>query len=545
MLSSSVFNEFALLMSLSAVVGYVAVKLRQPLILSFIIVGIIAGPSVLGWITVHNELEVLASFGVTLLLFIVGLKLDLELIRTYGMVAVVAGLGQIAVTTLAGGLLGVALGIPLTEAFYIAFALTFSSTIIIIKMLSDKMEIDSLYGRIAVGILIIQDLVVVVAIIVLSSLSKQAGLDGGVETHIVALLLKGAAFLAGVFLLSRYVFPIVLEHVASSRELLILFAIAWAALLAMGGDMMGFGKEVGGFLAGVSLASSHYRESIAARLDALRNLLLLFFFLNLGASLQFADVNSSLFAILVFSLFVLIAKPLIVMALMSVLRFRKRTGFLAGVTMGQVSEFSLILAGLGVTLGYIDTHLAALITFVGVITIALSTYVMNQDNYLYGLLSPLLSVFETKTVLQDEKLPLELKSVDVIVYGYGRHGEHIAKVLEMQGLTILGVDFDPYRVKEWRSRKRLVRYGDAEDIEFVKSLPLADVKMIVSTLSAIEVNRVLVSSLREVDYAGKIALSAYHEQDISMLRKMKPDLLLIPYADASQQAAERILAELS
>jgi Kef-type K+ transport system membrane component KefB len=545
MLASSIFNEFALLMSLSAVVGYVAVKLRQPLILSFILVGIIAGPSVLGWITAHNELEVLASFGVTLLLFIVGLKLDIALIQTYGMVAVVAGLGQIALTTLAGGLLGVALGIPLAQAFYVAFALTFSSTIIIIKILTDKMEIDSLYGRIAIGILIIQDLVVVIAIIALSSLSQRVGLEGNVEIHVISLLLKGAGFLAGIVLLSRYVFPVVLEHVASSRELLILFAIAWAALLAVGGDMMGFGKEIGGFLAGVSLASSHYREAIAARLEALRNLLLLFFFLNLGASLQFSGVGSSLLAIFVFSLFVLLAKPLIVIALMGALRFRKRTGFLAGVTMGQVSEFSLILAGLGITLGYIDSQLASLITFVGVITIAISTYVMNQDNYLYELLSPFLSVFEAKTVLQDEKLPLETHLIDVIVYGYGRHGEYIAKVLEKQGLIILGIDFDPYRVKEWQSRKRLVRYGDAEDIEFVKSLPLAAVKMMVSTLPMIEANRVLVSSLREAGYTGKIALSAHHEHDIGMLRKMKPDMLLIPYADAAQQAAERILAALS
>jgi Trk K+ transport system NAD-binding subunit len=160
-------------------------------------------------------------------------------------------------------------------------------------------------------------------------------------------------------------------------------------------------------------------------------------------------------------------------------------------------------------------------------------------------LSPFLGLLETGTASQDEKIPIEAYSVDVIVYGYGRHGEHIAKMLEKQGLSVLGIDFDPYRVKEWRSRHRVVRYGDAEDIEFVKSLPLVNVKMIVSTLPSIEVNRVLVSSLREVAYAGKIALSAFHDPDIGILKKMKPDLLLIPYADAAQQAAERILAELA
>lgn len=542
-MTGSIFNEFTLLLSLSALMGYAALKLRQPLILSFIVVGIIAGPSALGWITAHSELEVLASFGVTLLLFIVGLKLDMELIRSYGKVAFIAGLGQIAFTTIAGGLLGLSLGIPLAQSLFIAFALTFSSTIIIIKVLSDKFEIDSLYGRIALGVLIVQDIVVVIAIIVLSSLSMQTDMQQSLSGQLFWLLVKGAGFLGVIALITRYALEDIVDHLAKSRELLILFAIAWAALLAMAGDLLGFGKEIGGFLAGLSLGSTFYRDAIASRLETLRNLLLLFFFLNLGASLQLAEMQSGWPAVLVFSLFVLLIKPLIVMLMMGRLRFRARTGFLTGITMGQVSEFSLILASLGVTLGYIDMHYASLITFVGVVTITLSTYMMKYDNVLYEWLAPHQKIFERETNRLEDAAPINLnQTIDTIVYGFGRHGEYVAKVLEDNGMHVLGIDFDPYRVKHCRQRKRQVRYGDAEDSEFVKSLPLDKVKLVVSTFPHIEANRTLVSSLREAGYQGKIALSVFHEHDIALFKKLKPDLLLIPYQDAAQQAAERILA---
>lgn len=537
------FAQVSVLMFLSVMLGYLAIRIRQPLILSFIIVGIIAGSSGLGWITDLNQIEVLASFGVTLLLFIVGLKMDLDLVRSFGKVAIVLGFGQIVFTTLLGYAFCLLLGMSGSVSIFVAIALTFSSTIIIIKLLSDSYEIDSLYGRMSVGILLVQDLVVVIAIIVLSSLHLDALSYSQLITEIATLSLKGVGFLAIVGLLMRYVIPGVLDNLARSRELLILFAFSWAIIFAVVSDALGFGKEVGGFLAGVSLASSHFRQSITSRLEPVRDLLLLFFFLNLGATFHFDAVGHYWLAALVLSAFILIGKPLIVLGLMTAMRFRVRTGFMSGITMGQLSEFSLIMAALGAQSGYIDEHVLALITLVAIITIGFSTYMMAYASKIYDVLKPLLGRFESQVDCREDKLSADEKpAYDIIIYGYGRHGEQLAKILQTFGFRILVIDFDPRKVKQSGQGNIHLRYGDAEDVGFIKSLPLTQVKWVVSTIPHRDASKTLTLALREMHYQGKIALTAHYEAEVHALEKLGVDMVIVPYREAAVAAADRLAA---
>lgn len=541
---SQIFNEFAMLLVLSVVVGMITSRLRQPLLLSYLLVGVIAGPSMLGWISSSNELEILASFGVTLLLFIVGLKLDLNQIKVFGRIVLIIGIGQIVLTTLAGFGIASLLGLTFQHALYTAIALTFSSTIIIVKVLSDRYEIDSLYGRISVGILVIQDIVAVLLIIVMSSLNIKNHASVDLTQQITTLILKGIGFLAVIRILMSILIPPLIQQCAKSQELLVLFALAWAVLLAVIGDSLGFGKEVGGFLAGVALASTRYREAIASRLESVRNILLLFFFLNLGASLHLAALSADIVPALVLSLFVLSVKPLIVIVLTSLMRFRLRTGFLAGATMAQISEFSFILAALALQLGYIDEKIQDLITFVGLVSIISSTYMMVYANKIYHFALPLLKRFQKNTACREDEIHVnQLENADVIIYGVGRHGGHIANVLEKKGFKVIGVDFDPRKVNPESHRGRRICYGDAEDIDFLKALPLAGVHWVVSTIPQRDANRTLVSSLRERNYDGRVALSAYHESDIEYMKALNVDLIIVPYKDAAASAAEK-LAEL-
>ena len=542
-MSISLFNQFALLLGITAVIGFIAVKLRQPLILAFIIVGIIAGPTGLGILAEHGQVEILASFGITLLLFIVGLKLDIDSIKAFGPVVLLIGAGQMLLTAGLGSLLAYALGLKLIPAIVTGVAMAFSSTIIIIKALSDREEMESLFGRIAVGILIVQDLVVVIAIIVLSSLSIETSLAQHWAWEALMLMLKGVGFLVVVAILMRGILPTIIEHMAKSRELLVLFALAWAVLLSACAEKLGFGKEIGGFLAGVSLAPTHFRESIASRLDTVRNLLLVFFFINLGAALQFDTLVNNIIPALVLSLFVLLGKPLIVMTLMGVARFRQRTAFMTAVTMGQVSEFSLILAALAHALGFIDAAAVGLIIFMSLITIGLSTYMINYASEIYNTLAPWLLRFERAMHFrEDVHTKTHEHKIDVIVYGFGRHGEYLATLLESKGLKTMGVDFDPRRVKPHLPHRMPIRYGDAEDAEFIKTLPLAEAKWVVSTIPHYDSNQILISSLREIGYKGKIALSAFHENEIELVKNLHVDMVFVPYQDAALSAADQIVA---
>ena len=539
----SVFQEIAALLLFAAAVGALALWLRQPLIVGYILVGILAGPSVLGRVMAQDQVDLLAKMGIAVLLFVVGLKLDLHLIRTLGSVALATGLGQVLFTSVIGYLLAVALGLEPVAALYISVALTFSSTIIIVKLLSDKREIDTLHGRIAVGFLIVQDIVVVLVMIGLSALGVASASDQ-VGRTLLLLVLKGAGLLGGVALLMRYVLPGLLHHLARSLELVVLFAIAWAIFLAILGDTLGFSKEVGAFLAGISLASTRYREAIGTRLISLRDFLLLFFFIALGAQLDLAHLGTQLGPSIILSLFVLIGNPLIVMSIMGFMGYRKRTGFLAGLTVAQISEFSLILGALGVSLGHIGKEALGMITLVGLITICLSTYLILYSAPLYRRLAPWLGIFERpfpyREKGQDEG---QGPSVDVILFGLGRYGNQMARDLMQRKLNVLGVDFDRQVVTTWQKEGLAARYGDAEDPEFPATLPLNQGQWVVSTIPQLDVNLSLLDALRNSGFSARMAFTAHSRRDAEILQESGADLILTPFAHAAREAAEILIEE--
>lgn len=537
----TLFNELAVVLLAAAVVGAIAVRLRQPLIIAFIAVGLLVGPAALGWIEASEELELLAEFGIAILLFVVGLKLDLHLIRTMGPVALITGLGQVIFTSVAGYFICLALGLSQMAAIYVAVALTFSSTIIIVKLLSDKKEIDSLHGRVALGFLIVQDIVVVLAMIVLTALGTGERDGAGFGVEMLGVLVNGIGLLVAIGLLMRYVLPRVLEWMARSYELLVLFGIAWAVGLAMAGDLLGFSKEVGAFLAGISLASTPYREAIGSRLTSVRDFLLFFFFIHLGTQLDLGLLGAQVAPALVLSAFVLVGNPLVVMILMGLLGYRKRTGFLAGLTVAQISEFSLILGALGMNLGYIDAETMGLITLVGLITIGASTYMILYSHPLYERLAPLLSPFERKVAYREQAgAAPPAAQTDVILFGLGRFGSRLEQTLKAKGLTVLGVDFDPDVVHARRKRGLQAVYGDAEDPEFGYNLPLSSANFVVSTLIGEQINKALVEGLRSQGYTGPVAVTIHNKDDEQRYERLQPDLVLNPFETAADMAATEV-----
>lgn len=551
-LHASPFYELTAILALAAVVGFVGLLLRQPMIVSFIAVGVLAGPSGLAIVRSPEHIELLAELGVAVLLFLVGLKLDIKLIRTLGAVSLATGLGQVFFTSAIGFFIGLALGLSAVNSIYVAVALTFSSTIIIIKLLSDKKEVDSLHGRIAVGFLIVQDLVVVLAMMALSALGITAQTNsvssGWIQIGVV--LLYGAMLIVLVGLFVRYLATSLVSRIAHSPELLIIFAMGWAALLAALGDHFGFSKELGGLLAGVSLASTPFREAIVARLASLRDFLLLFFFIALGAKLDLSSLGAQMVPALVLSLFVLVGNPLIVLAIMGYMGYRKRTSFLAGLTVAQISEFSLIFMAMGVSLGHVGAESLGLVTLVGLITIALSVYMITYSQILYSWFSPFLGIFERGVPVReeaDDKLTLEKKAYDVILFGLGRYGSAIAHQLRKDKFRLLAVDFNPDEVRRWRGAGFDVVYGDACDQEFTASLPLSTAKWVVSAMPQHDLGLthedprlVLIDGLKRQKFTGRIAVSTHQPQEEKVLQAKGADLVFLPFTDAADRVVARI-----
>lgn len=543
------FGEVALLLAIAAGIGLAGMLLRQPLIVAFIAVGLVAGPSALDIVQSNEQIDLLAELGIVVLLFLVGIKLDVKLIRSLGGVSIMTGLGQVAFTAFFGYLIGLGLGLGHVTSLYVAVALTFSSTIIIVKLLSDKREIDALHGQIALGFLIVQDLVVVLAMIMLSAIGiGAAGMDGGHGGgSILVVLASGVALVGTVILFARYVADPLTERLARAPELLVIFAIALAAIFAAIGDLVGLGKEVGGLMAGVALASTSYRETIAARLAPLRDFLLLFFFIALGATLDLSLLGTHVIGAVIFSLFVLIGNPLIVLIIMSAMGYRKRTGFLAGLTVAQISEFSLIFIAMGVSIGHVGEDALGLVTMVGLVTIAASTYMITYSHQLYSVFEPLLGVFERKGTPRE---PLEAgkhkdEPYSVIIFGLGRFGTAIGLRLKKRGVRALGVDFNPLAVRRWRELGLETEFGDATDPEFVAELPLARADWIISTvpihptgLSHEDARTTLMQLTRSTGFPGQVAVTSHSAGDTRILSGAGADLVLEPFQDAADRAVE-------
>ena len=511
------FYEFTIILALAALLGGIGRLLKQPLIVMFIALGILVGPAILDVVKSPEQIHLLAEIGIAILLFIVGLKLDLRIIKSVGKISLLTGLGQVIFTSLIGYFIGLLLGFSPLHSFYIAVALTFSSTIIIVKLLSDKKEIDSLHGQIAIGFLIVQDIVVILVMIVLSAI--QQGGETSLTQDIIRTLIAGLGLIAFTLLSIKYIIPGLSSFLAKSQEMLILFAIAWAVSLASVSEYIGFSSEVGAFLAGMSLASSDFKEVISSRLVTLRDFLLLFFFVNLGSNLDLSIIGSQIVPALIFSVFVLIGNPVIVLIIMGLLGYRKRTSFLAGLTVAQISEFSLIFAGLGLSVGHITNEIVGLITLVGLITIGLSTYLILYSHQIFKFLSPALEIFQrSKNYSEIEELNKE-NDYNVVILGLGRFGNRLAEMLdEHSEVKYLGVDFDPVTIAEWKSKDRNIIYGDLDDPDLLEQIPLEKSNIIISTVADTELSQQLKKSLKRSQFDGNYFVTASTDKDYRDLR---------------------------
>jgi hypothetical protein len=325
------------------------------------------------------------------------------------------------------------------------------------------------------------------------------------------------------------------------------FAIAWGVALAALGEWAGFSKEAGAFMAGFSLASTPYREAVNARLTGIRDFLLLFFFIDLGAKMDLSMLGAELGSAAVLSLFVLIGNPLIVMAIMGWMGYRKRTGFLAGLTVAQISEFSIIFVAMGITLGHVGVTTLGLTTLVGLITITLSTYMILYSQALYERLAPWLGVFERQSPARE--LTIETQGhgttrVDVVVIGLGRYGRRLLAQLRDGGIGVMGVDFDPEVVGSLRQAKLAARFDDGEDPAFLESLPLDQARWVVSSLPAWESNRALLEALKTLGFAGQVAMVARDADHQQQLQNAGVTRMLNPFDDAADAAARSLRSDI-
>lgn len=527
-MEQTAFLHLTIIVCVVTLLALILRMLRQPAIISYILAGVLVSPYGFNLVQSGGSLEMFSQMGVSFLLFMVGLNLNPRIAKEMGRVSVITGVGQVLITTLAGFAIGRWFGFPSLTAVYVAIAFTFSSTIIVMKILSDKGELETLHGRLSTGFLIVQDIIAMVILLVVSSVASDGGSWELIAAH---LALRSVVFVAALLGVGIYLMPRLLRLVAESQELLLLFSIAWCFAIAAMCHALGLSMEIGALAAGIVLSLSPYRFEISAKLKPLRDFFIVLFFVLIGSRLTFTDLHALVLPIAVFSLFILVGNPLIMLVIMGMMRYTKRTSFRAGLTLAQVSEFSFILVALGVQLGHLDPSILSLVTFVGLITIACSTYFMTHADALYKLLERPLSLFERHGRKADEHHYAKHEAYDILLLGYQRVGLNVLESLKKTGKKFLVVDYNPNTIVELAASGVDCRYGDLSDTDFLDELNIAGAKMIVSTIRDFDTSTLIVRKVRACNpHAVVIVLSqqideALHLYEIGASYVITPQFL--------------------
>lgn len=527
MAPENIFLQLSFVIVIGAAVSVVMRMLRQPLILGYILTGVLVGPAVFNLLHL-DTFDAFASIGITLLLFIIGLGMNVSVIRRLGSTVFVAMSVELLTVGAVGFVAASLLGMSRTEALIIALSLFFSSTIIIVKMLTDKKEQNRLHGQIAIGIILLDDIVATLALLFIA-----AGKDHHVGARQLELLaVQGILLAAFLVIMSNVLLPKITKFVASSQEMLFLFAIGWGFGVASLFQIAGFSIEIGALFAGVALAGLPYAQEIEARLKPLRDFFVVLFFIVLGKSLTLTGISSALVPALILSAVVIVLKPATIVSTLGILGYSKRVSFMAGIHLSQISEFSIVLAVLAANTGMVGKELSTIITVIAIVTIASSSYLTHYDGALFRFFDRWrLSLFERNKGIQERK---RAPGYQLVLIGYSRGGHEFVKTFQQLHKRYVVIDYDPSIGEHLQQKHIPYIYGDATDTELLDEIGIHTAKLIISTISDFETNEQLIRHLNLLNPEAVVVCNAGSAEEALQLYELGSSYVIIPHHASSE-----------
>lgn len=522
-MEGNIFLQISALLALTVSIAFFVRLLRQPLIIAYIVAGIVAGPMFFNLIHGGKDLyAIFAQFGIVLLLFVIGLNLNFNHLKSIGRVSFITGFGQVVFTAVIGTLILLALGIPTMTAIYLAVAMTFSSTIIIMKFLTDKRETETIYGKHTIGLMLVQDIIAVFILIAIGAFKYEGAFMDSLG--LIAIKLVMVLFLVGVA--SKYLLPKILDRISYASELLFIFTITWCFGVSSLIYLSGFSIELGAIAAGLSLGSSPYQPEIGSRIKPLRDFFLVLFFVVLGSEMAFESIGSVWIPGAILSLFILIGNPIILYLLFRMLKFTRRNSFLAGLTAAQVSEFGFVILFTGIQMGHLSQSALPVFTIVALSTIFISSYLITYGERLYNFLLPVFNLFGKDKRRQENRVATVY---DAWVIGYHRIGRRVCEALREMHVDFAVIDFDPSAIKALRRQKIPSFFGDISDVEFIHDLPLANSKLLVMTLPSTDDQISLINDVRKSSGHTLIIANAAQYADMDILYQAGADYVMMPH----------------
>lgn len=535
--TSEALTDIALIFSSAALLGWFAHRSRQPLIMAYLLTGALLVISGLFKVEDQVFFSSFAEIGVSLLLFLIGLKLSLGDLKIIGPEALKLGLSQVAVTFGLALVLDLILGYHLGEAIFLSLALTFSSTIVVVKLLNEKKELGSLHGKLTVGLLLVQDLVV---LLVMASLAGLNPAVGAPIIKVATLLVEAALLFLFSTWLARKPVPWLFSQLAGSTELLFVAAIGWCFTASALTQALGFPPEIGAFLAGIGLANAPMGVEIAAKVQPLRDFFLGIFFILLGAEMGRAIFVVNWLSVVTLVPFVLLIKPAIIWFILIKMGYRQRTAFLSAVFLGQISEFSLILLRLGEQHQLVSRGTLGTVVLVGAVSIGVSATLTQVSERLYERFQHLLR-FGRRPHKEDVLAPEGKLSDHLILIGCDRSGSTILPLLSRLEAPLMVVDFNPAVIDKLVKSKINVLYGDIGDDEILEKLDLVEAKMVISTVTDWHDNLHLLTKLRaKQENRPVVILTARNIEEATEFYKQGADYVIVPEVAGGEHLASLI-----
>lgn len=533
-MESAVFTQLSLVIVIVVIISFIMRILRQPLIMGYILTGVIVGPSFLNVIRDQAAFSSFSAIGITLLLLIVGLGLNAGVIRSLGRVSIVTCLTVMPILGSVSFIASQLLGFDLKTSIVLGVAMLFSSTIIILKVLSDKKETSRLYGQITTGILLIEDVVATAAVVVLAILA-----DPEHASVVTVVLLVGKAVLLGVglYVSGNYLMPTLVRRAAKSQEMLFILTIGWGLAVASLFQMAGLSHEVGALFAGVSLAGLPYATEMAAKLKPLRDFFLVIFFVTLGESFTIGTVSHFFVIACVLAAIMLLGKPFLVLTSLGAQKYTKLTSFKSAIHLTQVSEFSIIFVGLAAVKGVVSQDIVALITLVAFITIGISSYYTKHADGLYRAFERPLRHFERMNASE----PRQRNALyPIILVGYHKGGHEFLKTFRDMKQRYLVVDYDPEIIENLETQGIRHAYGDATDSEFLAEINVGRAQLVVSTMTDIATNSLLLEFIRRRNQKSSFICHANNYEEAATLYEHGASYVSLPHYIGSERVSSFI-----
>ena len=493
--AGDLLRNIGLCVIVAAALAFLANKLKQPAILAYLLAGVLIGPEIgFRLISDHEIIEGISEIGLVLLLFIIGLEMDLKKLRASGKPVIATGVTQFLICVALGIPFFLLLGFRVGDAnafggefglFYLAVAAAISSTMIVVKLLYDKFELDTVPGRITLGILVFQDIWAIIA------LALQPNLRNPRITPLAASFGKGILLVAASLLISRYVLPRLFRSAAKIPELVLIMALAWCFLVCAAASYSGLSKEMGALIAGVALSTFPYSLDVIAKVISIRDFFVTLFFVALGMKIPMPTA-SILGLAAVTSVFLIVSRFISIFPVLYLMRYGHRVSLIPAINLSQISEFSLVIASLGLAFGHINSQAVSLIIFVFVITSTTSTYMISYSHQLAARFSRALSALRLKDLARkDTGDPSPASPKRLVFLGFFREASAIVHEFELGGSgkgrhslldEMLVIDFNPVVYSELQRRGIECIYGDVAHMETLHHAKIHHAKLVVSTI---------------------------------------------------------------